>query len=75
MIKRNMYTRGGLGWWKRDGRAARRILYTFQLSLNPSETGGVSQVEQKTKTNKQSHESWSAQFCGMGCALAVAESQ
>ena len=53
VMKRNMSNRGELGWWRREGRAARRLLYTFQLSLNPSETVGVSQVERKTKTNKQ----------------------
>ena len=34
-------TWGELGWWRREGIAARRLLYTLQLSLNHSETARV----------------------------------
>ena len=36
--------------------------YTFQLSTNQTKTSTVSQLERKTKTNKQSHEFLFAQL-------------
>ena len=38
----NMSTQGDFGWWRGEGSPARHIL---QLSVNHSETVGVSQVE------------------------------
>ena len=72
----SMSNRGDFGWWRGEGSPARRVLYTLQLSLNHSETVGVSQVKRQTKTNKQTSKQTNKQIksrvlAGMNRTLTV----